>query len=63
MIMFVFLKRKFSLNPITGLLFLPLPITMDYFKREVYVSQFPNENKRYQEAKSRVQQIMKQKKK
>lgn len=46
-LLWVCVRKKFQLKQTTGILFLAIPPTIDYFKRDYYVRQFPEDLKNY----------------
>ena len=55
-------RRRLGFTIIHSLPFLAIPPTMDYFKREHYVKQFPEDQKMLKQTKTTVNQILDEKK-
>ena len=62
-LLFILIKKRYSLKPYTIIPFMTIPITMDYVKREFYVSSFKEDKTKLSKVRRSVQQIIDQKKK
>ncbi|CAI2380458.1 unnamed protein product [Moneuplotes crassus] len=59
---FYFLSKRYNFHSLTIIPFLAIPPTLDFIKREFYVSNFPEEKKKLNESRKIMSQILKHKK-